>query len=491
VKNPDAQLIAMQTEEGVVLTDLIRTGDIEKLDTDGFTITSSPGFHMGHIGYNLRDNRDYLTPPYQCNPAAAEALSDVWFRKALFHLYNQEEIVASIYGYTVTPVQSLVPPAQGGWVNPEVEKPAYSRALAEAVLTAHGYTYDAGLGNWRMPSGDPVPAITLWTPTMEAAPTSAEHGARFVTELNDFGLTSIIHQPREFGPYMEDVSYGDFDMHMVFWSLGRFPDHLEVMCHSDHDVAIHPGDYNKPGCNDPDLDAAVRTIITSLDHEEKLAAAYLAQEILYNENYPNAAFSYMQLYSRILFDGYNPDLRGIVNSPGYCSNNGWTYFNIHWAPGTERYEGDETIIEWLGGGEPELLNPCSAGTGSAWLVINPTLDGLMAVNPYTHEDLPWMATNWDVKTWPDAGGPGVDWMNATFYLDPAVFWQDGYPFTADDAAFSWNFLKTWEVPRYLGMTMWLEDVEVLDRPSRSTYNYHQGGATPNPTTTGIGMARIG
>jgi ABC-type transport system substrate-binding protein len=234
------------------------------------------------------------------------------------------------------------------------------------------------------------------------------------------------------------------------------------MCHSDHDVAIHPGDYNKPGCNDPDLDAAVRTIITSLDHEEKLAAAYLAQEILYNENYPNAAFSYMQLYSRILFDGYNPDLRGIVNSPGYCSNNGWTYFNIHWAPGTERYEGDETIIEWLGGGEPELLNPCSAGTGSAWLVINPTLDGLMAVNPYTHEDLPWMATNWDAETWPDAGGPGVDWMNVTFYLDPAVFWQDGYPFTADDAAFSWNFLKTWEVPRYLGMTMWLEDVEVLD-----------------------------
>ena len=49
IKTPDAGLIAMQTEEGVVLTDIRRTGDIEKLDSDGFTITSAAGFHMGHI----------------------------------------------------------------------------------------------------------------------------------------------------------------------------------------------------------------------------------------------------------------------------------------------------------------------------------------------------------------------------------------------------------------------------------------------------------
>jgi ABC-type transport system substrate-binding protein len=459
VKNPDAQLIAMQTEEGVALTDLIRTGDIEKLDTDGFTIMSSPGFHMGHIGYNLRTDRDYLTPPYQCNPDAAEALSDVWFRKACFHLYNQEEIVASIYGYTVDPIQSLVANAQGGWVNPEVEKPAFSTTLAQQVLEDHDYTYDSGIGNWRMPGGDPVPPMALWTPTYEVAPTSAEHGARFVQELNDFGLTSIEHVPREFDPYMSDVDYGDFDIYMVFWSLGRFPDHLETMCHSDHDVAVHPEDYNKPGCHDTDLDTAVRTIITSLDHEEKLAAAYLAQELLYDETHPDCAFSYMQLYSRIYFEAWNPDLQGIVNSPGYGSHNGWTELNMRWQPGAERYEGGDTIIEWLWGEEPELLNPCSGSTVYCWDILDPNYDGLLSVNPYIYEDMPWIANDWDVAVIFDGGGPGEDWMNVIFWLNNTVTWADGETFNADDVEFNWNFFKDWLVPRYLGMTMWLEDVQ--------------------------------
>jgi peptide/nickel transport system substrate-binding protein len=478
IKNPDAQLLAMQNEEGVVLTDLIRPGDIVKLDAEGFTITSAPGFHMGHIGFNIRPNRDYLTPPYKCNPAAAPFMSDVNFRHALFHLYNQEEIVASIYGYIVLPIQSLVPPAQGGWVNPDVPlhpynpgdktgTTVYNPATGEnedacSILRYGGYTYDAGEDNWRNSGGTLVPTITLWTPTYETAPTSADHGARFVATCNTYGVTSIEHVPRDFAPYMDDVDIGDFDMYMVFWSLGRFPDHLETMCHSDHDVAVVPHDYNLPGCHDPDLDAAVRTIITSLDHSEKLAAAYEAQRILYDEDYPNAAFSYMQLYSRIYFNGFNPDLRGIVNSPGYGSANGWTYMNIHWAPGTERLEGGETIVEWIWGEEPELLNPCSATTVYAWDIIDKTLDGMIAVNPYTHEDMPWMATDWDVDVWPDAGGSGVDWMNLTFYLRDDIYWQDGNQYTAEDAEFSLEFLRDNEIPRYMGMWMWLHDVEVLD-----------------------------
>lgn len=478
VKNPDAQLIAMQTGEVDVLTDLIRPGDIEKLDSEGYTITSAPGFHMGHIGINRRPNRDYLTPPYKSNPAAAPFLNDVNFRHALFHLYNQEEIVASIYGYIVTPVQSLVPPAQGGWVNPDVPQhpynpgdktgtTVYNPATGEnedacSILRYGGYVYDAGIDNWkRVSDGTPVPSMELWTPTYEVAPTSAEHGARFVQTCHDYGLTSIVHQPREFSPYMDDVEIGDFDLYMVFWSLGRFPDHLEAMCHSDHDVAEVPGDYNFPGCDDPTLDTAVRTIITSLDHAEKLAAAYLAQEILYDETYPNAAFTYMQLYSRIYFNAFNPDLRGIVNSPGYGSANGWTYSNIRWAPGTERLTSEgKTLVIWCWGEEPELLNPCSADTVYAWDIIDKTLDGMIAVNPYTHEDIPWMAESWEVTEW-DVGG-GHTWMNLTFHLREDIFWQDGTPYTASDAEFSLEFLRDNQIPRYMGMWMWLNDVEVLD-----------------------------
>jgi ABC-type transport system substrate-binding protein len=140
----------------------------------------------------------------------------------------------------------------------------------------------------------------------------------------------------------------------------------------------------------------------------------------------------------------------------------------------ERYHEDyptKTVIDWCWGEEPELLNPCSSSTVYAWDLIDPTLDGPIAVNPYTHEDMPWMATDWDVEIWPDAGGPGVDWMNVTFYLREDVDWQDGYAFTADDAVFSWLFLRDWLVPRYLGLTMWLEDAEAINpSTARATLN---------------------
>jgi ABC-type transport system substrate-binding protein len=499
IKSPDAQLIAMQTEEGVVLTDLIRTGDIEKLDGDGFTITAAPGFHMGHIGYNIRPDQSYKTIT---NPDAAYVLSDVNFRHALFHLYNQDEILASIYSYIVTKSVSLVPPAQGGWVNPEVPlhpfNPGDKTATTEydpetgenedacSILRYGGYLYDATLDNWVTPydidgdgtpgtnhparplevldPDDVVPYMQLWTPTYEVAPTSAQHGAWFVSDLNTYGLTSIEHVPREFDPYTSDVfDLGDFDMYMVFWRLGRFPDHLETMCHSDHDVVEVPGDYNAPGCNDPELDEAVRTIITSLDHDEKMAAAYKAQNILYNESYPNAAFSYMQLYSRTYFNAFNPDLRGIVNSPGYGSDNGWTHLNLHWAEGLERIEDGRTIIEWIWGEEPELLNPCSATTVYAWDIIDKTLDGLIWVNPYTHEDMPGMAEDWSVVEWPNQGPYNNEtWMNVTFTLRKDIFWQDGNPFVAEDVKFNWLFLRNNEIPRYMGMWQWLVDVEVID-----------------------------
>lgn len=494
VKNPDAQLIAMQVEDGVVLTDLIRTGDIEKLDTDGFTITSSAGFHMGHIGFNIRADRDYLNTSMQaqCTPEAAPVLSDVWFRKACMHLYNQEEIVSSIYGYTVTPVQSLVAPAQGGWRNKEVEKPPYnpgdpldtteydpvSGEYADACSTLRyaGYTYHPGRNNWITPydidndtiagetnGDDDIPRIMLWTPTYEVAPTSAEHGARFIDDCHAVGLSSMVHDPREFNPYMDLVDVGAMDMYMVFWSLGRFPDQLYTMCHSDHDVAKVPADYNKPGCHDDYLDELVFTLISSLNHQEKLAACYEAQRVLYNETYPDCAFAYMQLYSRIYFNGFNPDLRGIVNSPGYGSHNGWTELNMRWAEGAERLEGGETIIEWLWGEEPELLNPCSASSVYAWDIIDLTLDGCISVNPYTHEDMPWMAEDWNITSWPGQGaGNDETWMNVTFQLRKDIFWQDGRLWNATDVAFNWLFLRDNQIPRYMGMWMFLQDVDIIN-----------------------------
>lgn len=507
IKSPDPTLIAMQVCEVDIAPDLIRTGDIEKLYGDGFTITSTAGFHMGHIGLNIRPDQSYKDPAHG-SPIAGPVLSDVNFRHALFHCYNQEEIVAAIYKYIVTPVQSLVPPAQGGWVNPNVPTHPYNPGDPTAttmypadhsacgILRYGGYTYDSGAGNWIVPydlddnpdTDDYIPTLKVFTPTYEVAPTSAEHGHRFVEDCNRIGIP-LYHDPREFAPYLdlvfgtEAAAGGEFDLYMVFWGLGRFPDHLYDMCISTQDCYEVPGAYNSPGIHSDELDEAVSTIKFSLDHDAKMEAAKKAQMMLYNETYSECAFSYLQLYSRILFNAFKPGMKGIVNSPGYGSDNLWTYRNMHWdygpdgIPETEddpntRIEDGEDVIIYCLGEEPERLNPCFAHTVYAWEIIGTVVDGLMEVNPYTHEDLGWMAWDWEIEKW--ATEDEVDELLAGAVL--GSHWHEAWPFWSTN----WN------------MTSWIDE-DVSDTLTVGDQVYFEDGrptAAPPETEVNASVTNV-
>jgi ABC-type transport system substrate-binding protein len=507
ITSPDAQVIAMQSEEGHVLTDVIRTKDVEKLRDDGFTLTGDLGFHMGHIGYNIRPDQSYRRDDVSFWP-----LSDVKFREALFHCYDQTRIVDTIYGYIVRPVQSLIPPAQGNWSNPNIPTYEYNPnagytnpgdpipgdlgdpTASTTILWNAGYRYHGtGYGDtsayWTYPDTEPVRPDTgdrtlheyvLWTPTYDVAPTSADHGRMFVDDLAKIGLQAndgngkrgFVHVPHEFDAYLKMVfgdaavsppePGGDFDSYMVFWSLSRFPDHVYDMCHSSFDSKEYPGENNAPGINDPRVDDYTETIKFSLDHLEKMNAAWYLQVLLYNSSETNAdsfALAYMQLYSRVYWNAFNPDLRGIVTSPGYGSDNGYTYLNIRWAPGTEKTLPDgRTQVTWVWGEYPESFNTLYATTVYAVYLISKTQDGLMDVNPYSHADIGAMAEDWMVLETP--GGPGA--MEITYYLRKDVFWQDGTPYTAWDAKYNWMFLKNNKIPRYTSVWKFIQDVEVID-----------------------------
>lgn len=496
VKSPDSVLIDMIACQLDFAPDLIRPGDAEIFDAEGFTITSAPGFHMGHIGFNIRSDQSYRRDD---GLLVGKILSDVWFRFALFKCYDQDTIVASIYKYIVTPIRSLVPKAQGGWLNPAVPRIPFNPGdkngagvwptddTACGVLRYAGYTYDAGANNWRTPAawgdegGQLIPYLGCFTPTYEVAPTSAEHGARWITEVNNIGLTSVTHEPAEFAPYLDKVfNEANFDMYMVFWGLGRFPDHLYDMLHSSQDCAVYPWRYNSPGVNDTALDALLDIIKFSLDHDAKMTAAYEIQERLYDYNYPLSAFCYLQLYSRVYFCAFKPGLRGIVNSPGYGADNSWTYLNIHWESGhpNERIESGKSVFIYNLGEEPELLNPCFSHTVYAWAIAGQVVDGLIEVNPYTHEDLPWLADSWSTETFTgtvtldsdnrylgvSAGGTVevTNGMIVTFNLNSTVEWQDGNLYVPSDAEFNLEFLRNNEIPRYTSMWQHVVDVQVIN-----------------------------
>jgi ABC-type transport system substrate-binding protein len=118
-------------------------------------------------------------------------------------------------------------------------------------------------------------------------------------------------------------------------------------------------------------------------------------------------------------------------------------------------EGTKTVGIYVNGDEPDSFNQLYATTVYEWNIIGQVLDGLTNVNPYNHQDIPWIASSWSIVE--TAGG-----MTIHFTLRNDVTWQDGKPFTADDAAFCLNFMYTYRVPRYWNTIQTLVNAVAVD-----------------------------
>ncbi len=460
----------------------IRPSTIEGLASEGFTVLSSPGFHLGFVGFNLH----------------RPILDDVHFRHALVHGYNQEAIVASIYRYTVTTVQSLVPPAQGGWMAPDIPKHPFNHGDENAapgtesvfgILKGAGYTYHGtGYGDltayWTDPDGDQLPEMTLYTPTFEVAPTAAEHGARIVAEWNRCGLNNILHEPLDYGTYTHLVfDLYDFDMFMIFWRVGRFPTHLYEWLHTST-VPCHP---NVLGIADPYIDHLTELVMYSLNHAEQVWAAHEIQRYLASPNRTPWAFPWMSLHSRVYFEIYYPQLTGMVNSHGFGSLNYWTLMTAGWntPDGNHPTRGDNSFTYCISS-EPESFNPARIPSAYEQHVFDGVFDELVQMNPYTHDDLPWIATGWEPEELIDepvildsenrhlnrpAGSTlNIDYgMKATFTMRDDVYWHDGNPFTAYDCEFALEFVRNNQIPRFLEACEHMVDVQVANSTTFSVY----------------------
>jgi ABC-type transport system substrate-binding protein len=499
IRTPTASRIAMLAGQADMSPDQIQTTDIEAQakgpdgipgTADDMLITEDLGFHMGFIAYNIRDTATINEiREIRGLPAVSYwPLHDVAFRHALIHSYDQLPIVATIYGYVVTPVRSLVPPAQSKYYNSAVPthpfnqgNPITSPAGEHStcgILKAAGYTFvDAGTigvvddhDKWKMPNGDPLPKMVIWTPLSTDAPTSFNHGARFVADLANVGLAAssnngwagMINEGKDFNTYL-DLVYGtgtspggQHDAYMVFYSLSRLPSQLYSCLHTDMDAYTNWGQNNGPGVNDAVIDDLTETVRFSLDTDDIEAAAKEVQNMLYTPDktvYPNAdnfALAYMLLYSRSYFNVFSTNVvNGVVRSPGYGADSGWTFLNVE----STREEDGKSVLIYINGLPPATLNPTFSTTAYEWNILNRLYDGLTDVNPYNHYDIPWIATDWSIAE--TAGGMTVD-----FTMRDDVYWQDGYHVTAADVKFCLEALRDYGSINWADAASKLIDVTV-------------------------------
>nr|MBO2477838.1 hypothetical protein [Bacillota bacterium] len=448
IMDTEARLIALQRGDIHVLPGLTQSSHINRLMADpNVDITVSPGYHMFYLGFNMR----------------RAPLNDITVRRAIAHAINRDEIILSLFQGYMLPLAEFVPPASP-FFNPDTDVAYYDPELAKQILDDAGYIMGPNGVRIDPATGQELRRMTIMTPTMEVAPTSAMLGEMVAETLRGIGLP-VYAEPIDFNVLLDRLDTDvdgdrDFDMYALAWSLTRFPTHLYSLFHSKFDV---PGANNIPGLRDPQFDAVAERVWTPRNLDEAMEAAYEAQEIL------SWLQPYVPLYSRPYMDAFRKDIvTGYVPHLGFgaassVSNSIWTPLNI-------RLVGQDRggTVRWVLEQEPQGLNILTHN--SAYdarifgLVYGP---GLIAAEPINNEDIPWEAERWEVGTWTTP--EGTEGTKVTYWLRKDITWHDGVPFTAHDVKFTMDYLKEKQVPLYLEVWDNYSHSEIIDDYTITVY----------------------
>jgi peptide/nickel transport system substrate-binding protein len=103
--------------------------------------------------------------------------------------------------------------------------------------------------------------------------------------------------------------------------------------------------------------------------------------------------------------------------------------------------------------EPDNLNPYLGALVESFHIHHLNYDYLVGYDPKDFSPRPEIATSWDVS--PD----GKVW---TFKIREGVTWSDGEPLTADDVAFSYNFIVQNQALLYYAYWEGIEEAVVID-----------------------------
>jgi peptide/nickel transport system substrate-binding protein len=200
------------------------------------------------------------------------------------------------------------------------------------------------------------------------------------------------------------------------------------------------GGYNMSGISDRELDEVLWELRYAPDEGAAREASTRAQRIL-AELCP-----VIPLYSRYSISAMSKNWNGVFETDRNTSDNLITMISM-----TPK-DGGERPIYWNITEEIRTLNPLVSSTAYDWTVLGTIYDTLLSVDPYTFEDMPWLAEKWSIET---AGNGSV----LNFTLRDGMLWQDGRPLTVEDVAYSIQFIKDNDIPRFFDS---VKDVELVE-----------------------------
>ncbi len=227
-------------------------------------------------------------------------MNDCSFRQAVAVLIDKEFVTGTILQGVAFPLYTFVPEANGAWFFDEVPKLGQGLTreertnLAVAILEQAGYTWEGDqkpawdpdnrqvtpAGRLIMPDGVPVPPLTMPAPSAGYDPLRSTFAIWIESWLNEFGIP-LEANLAGFNVIVPIIfTEQSFDMYILGWSLGLFPDFLYDFFAEEQ--AVVDGN-NAGGYVNPEFETLGRQILECSGIDECKAIADQMQSILATE----------------------------------------------------------------------------------------------------------------------------------------------------------------------------------------------------------------
>lgn len=251
-------------------------------------------------------------------------MDDRAFRQAVATLIDKEFVARELPEGAAEPLHTVVPREDAYWHHPGVnvwgEGMSREERLREAVriLKEAGYTWEKepvvdpaagvvepGVG-LRMPGGDPVPGLELLAPGPGYDPLRTAFATWIERWVKSLGVPVHLRFS-DFNGVVDRMYSREFDMVIMGWSLGTYPDHLYLFFHSSQTGR----GWNFTGYSNPEYDRTVEALRAAKELDEARRLSFRAQEIL-AEDVP-----YVVLFGARASQGESgfPGTRGAVERP--------------------------------------------------------------------------------------------------------------------------------------------------------------------------------
>lgn len=391
-------------------------------------------------GHNVSDP-DLYWIDYSCQ----RCLDAREFRRALAHLVDRDAMSAHMMGFAGM-METFIFPGIASWENPAAQRYPYNPTTAATLL------YNAGFRDYdndnkleysltRDVAGkEELPTLQMWIRVDDPDRTYAGELLRDEMLKQKIPLDAHIAD-RSICYYHAWVAY-DYHIYTGGWSWGREPDMYYDLFHSDKDIYPSGGADNYVRYHSKELDPVAATLKEAPDEAAAKIACDQAQVIAHRDVAAIPLYTFAgYLAHRTNYGAFPGEANyagrrweGFTNEFGSAFYSAWNPLNAY----PQGFDKGGTFRQGLLV-DIEKWSACHAEWFYDWLVLDQIYDELLVYDPCDASKYTTMlADSYEVLTW-DKGGETCTKLR--FKLRPNVLFHDDHPLTAEDVAFSFQYLK--------------------------------------------------